>query len=89
MIASFTRWFAEHPRSVGETYTEHFSVACRFGSAMIGGGLACLVHAAFPALFQRTGSSTVKRLYSHMVARQPGAARPAHEDPSWQLEYEI
>ncbi len=88
-IESLRLWFAAHPRSVGESYAEHFVTAVRFGFAMIAGGLACFVHAVFPALFERTGSGTIKRLYSAMAARQPGDVRPAHEEPYWQLEYEI
>jgi hypothetical protein len=56
---------------------------------MMAGGLGCLVHAIFPALFERTGSSAVKTLYGEMLARQPGVPRPAHEEPEWQIEYEI
>jgi len=89
MTALIHRWFAAHPRSVGESYAEHFHVAVRFGLTMVSGGVACLVHALVPALFERTGSGTVKRLYSEMAARQPGAMRPAHEDPRWRPEYEI
>ena len=83
------RWFAEHPQSVGETYPEHFGIAFRFGLAMLAGGLACLVHALFPKLFERTGSRTIERLYSKLVARQPGDVRLAHEEPGWRPEYEI
>ena len=83
------RWFAAHPRSVGETYAEHFLTAARFGAAMVSAGTACLLHALVPALFERTGSRTVKRLYGEMAARQPALLRPAHEDPRWQPEYEI
>jgi hypothetical protein len=89
MTASIRKWFAAHPRAVGETYVEHFRTAARFGLAMVSGGLACFAHALVPALFERTGSRTVKRLYAEMVARQPGLGRPAHEDPRWQPEYEI
>lgn len=83
------RWFVEHPQSVGETYIEHFGVASRFGLTMVAGGLACFVHALVPALFTRTGSGAIKRLYSEMVSRQPGAPRPAYEEPHWRPEYEI
>jgi len=88
MTAPIDRWFAEHPRSVGESYAEHFRVALRFGLTMVSGGFACLVHALVPALFERTGSGTVERLYAEMTARQPDL-RPAHEDPCWRPEYEI
>jgi hypothetical protein len=85
----FHRWFRAHPESVGESYLEHFGVATRFGVTMVRGGLACLVHALLPNMFQRTGSESVKRLYSQMIARQPGARRPAYDEPQWRPEYEI
>lgn len=59
--------FTQHPASVGETYAEHFRAACKFSARMISGGLACLVHALFPFVFVKTGSSTVRRLYDQMV----------------------
>ena len=83
------RIFLSHPRSVGETYTEHAGVAARFGATMVVGGLACMVHAVFPTLFARTASDRVKKLYAQMVARQPNLRRPAYEEPEWQIEYEI
>lgn len=83
------RWFAAHPRAVGESYAEHFLAAARFGLAMLAGGVACLAHALVPALYERTGSRMIKRLYAEMTARQPGLPRPAHEDPRWRPEYEI
>lgn len=89
MTALLHRWFAAHPRSVGETYAEHFVIAARFGTAMVSAGIACLLHALVPAWFERTGSRTVKQLYAEMVARQPDVQRPAHEDPRWRPEYEI
>jgi hypothetical protein len=89
MLTMMQRWFAEHPRSVGESYLGHLRTAGRFGWAMVTGGAACLLHALVPALFERTGSGIVKRLYAEMAARQPNQFRPAHEDPRWQPEYEI
>ena len=49
--------FTHHPATVGETYAQHFHTATGFCIRMIGGGLACLVHAIFPFLFETTGSS--------------------------------
>lgn len=83
------RLFAEHPRSVGESYGEHFGVAFRVGVKMVAGGLACFFHALIPAVFQRTGSSAIKGLYAEIVSRQPGSVRLAHEDPNWRPDYEI
>jgi hypothetical protein len=89
MASQIYKWFVAHPQSVGETYTQHFGVASRFGLSMVAGGLACFVHALVPGLCVRTGSTMVKRLYGDMASRQPGAPRPAHEEPHWQIEYEI
>jgi hypothetical protein len=89
MPSPLRQWFLAHPASVGESYAEHFGVASRFGLTMIRGGLVCLVHALVPALFERTGSTAIKRLYGEMVARQPDTPRPAYEDPRWRPEYEI
>lgn len=61
------RAFTDHPRSVGESYAQHFVHAARFGLKMIVGGIACLVHAALPFACQRTGSETIRRLYRSMV----------------------
>lgn len=85
----FDRLFLSHPRSVGESYTEHAGVAARFGVTMVIGGAACILHAFIPAIFPRTASDRVKKLYAQMVARQPNLRRPAFEEPEWQIEYEI
>ena len=62
--------FTQHPHEVGETYGEHFTVAMGFGSAMILGGLACMVHAVLPFLCTRTGSMTIRRLHDRMVTNR-------------------
>jgi hypothetical protein len=85
----FDRIFLAHPRSIGESYTEHAGVAARFGATMMIGGAACILHAFVPAIFPRTASDRVKKLYAQMVARQPNLRRPAYEEPEWQIEYEI
>jgi len=85
------RIFLSHPRSVGESYGEHAATAARFGFTMIVGGAACVIHAVIPAVFPRTASDRVKKLYTQMKARQPAFAqtRPAFQEPEWQIEYEI
>ncbi|WP_174275600.1 DUF6356 family protein [uncultured Sphingomonas sp.] len=67
------RLFLDHPRSVGESYSEHMAVAGSFGMAMIAGGLACLVHAVLPCTFTSTGSGIVRRLYQRMVTNRTAA----------------
>lgn len=77
--------FTEHPEAVGETYFEHMGVAGSFGFAMIGGGIACLLHGIFPFLFTSTGSRTIKALNERMLASRRRTHRdvPARADWSW------
>lgn len=74
------RLFSEHPATVGETYTQHMRMATGFGLAMIGGGLACLVHAVLPFTFVTRGSETIAGLYERMVRSRSAraAVAPAH-----------
>jgi len=64
------RAFTDHPASVGETYFEHMGRATGFGLRMIGAGIACLVHALLPFLFQRTGSAAIAELNDRMVVNR-------------------
>jgi hypothetical protein len=66
MIDSFTR----HPHSIGETYGEHAATAATFGWTLVWAGLACLIHAALPWMFETTASRAVERLFRHMHARR-------------------
>lgn len=59
--------FTDHPKSVGETYSEHFFAATSFGIPMITAGVACVLHGVFPFWFEKTGSNLVRRLYDRMV----------------------
>jgi hypothetical protein len=70
------RIFLSHPRTVGESYWEHFRVAGSFGVAMIGGGLKAMVHAVFPNAYETAGSDTIRRLHTIMVEKR-GAKRDA------------
>jgi hypothetical protein len=64
------RAFAEHPRSVGESYTEHLFRALYFGLRMMFAGLACVVHGVLPFLFVRTGSRAIAELNDRMVVNR-------------------
>ena len=74
--------FHDHPRSVGETYFQHMGQAGYFAVVMFMASIACLLHALFPAAFERTGSRAITHLHDRMVTnrmRQRGGqtARPA------------
>jgi uncharacterized membrane protein YgaE (UPF0421/DUF939 family) len=83
----FRRLFLDHPASVGESFTEHFGVALRFGLAMIGGGIAGVIHAFLPFAFKTTGSRTVMRLNQQIVAKR--GAMTADELQRRTVEYVI
>jgi hypothetical protein len=68
----------EHPASVGETYAQHLATASGFGTRMVLGGLACLVHGLLPFLFTRTGSTTIGILHERMVQNRARAS--AHRE---------
>jgi hypothetical protein len=65
----YNRLFVDHPKSVDESYAEHFRVAGSFGVAMIWGGMKALVHAVVPGWCITSGSDTVKRL-NHIIVEQ-------------------
>jgi hypothetical protein len=67
------RLFTEHPASVGETYWDHLLRACWFSGKMFLAASACLVHAVFPFLFVKTGSTAITQLYSAMVTHRRAA----------------
>jgi len=60
--------FLDHPHALGETYWQHQRRAMHFGTSMIRAGVACILHALVPAVFVRTGSSTISRLHDEMQA---------------------
>jgi hypothetical protein len=68
--------FTDHPKSLGMSWAKHGSGAVVIGARMVGAGLACIVHAAVPALFTETAGRTVMSLHDHMVKRKAGAANP-------------
>lgn len=69
--------FIDHPRAIGETYTQHARTAFSFGWRMAVGGLACMVHAIVPGIFVKTASRTVVQLDAEMRGRVP---TPAEEE---------
>jgi len=72
------QWFFSHPREVGESYVEHQGVALSFSFRLFGAAAACFVHALVPGVFQRTGSTMVKRLHDEMVKNR--VRRPVERD---------
>lgn len=68
--------FLEHPRSIGETYGEHFKVASQFSVSLLLAGLACAIHALIPALCKTTASRAVAQLHYRMVTHRAPQGEP-------------
>ena len=63
-------FFTDHPKSVGETYIQHFFVAFRFSLKLFMTSIAALIHAFLPALFKKTASRQIKNMYREMTSRK-------------------
>jgi len=74
MSSIIKRIFQQHPATVGETYGQHFVVAMGFGLRLLGAGLAAMVHALVPCLFDTTARRTVYELNDLLSNR--GAPEP-------------
>ena len=75
MRTTLERLFIAHPRTVNEDYLGHAGVALRFAMLLLGAGLAALVHAVIPALFETTASTTIKKLHAEMMRRSGPSPR--------------
>ena len=62
--------FTEHPASVGETYFQHLGAATSFSLHLFGAAFCCAIHAIFPFLFEKTGSSMIERLHDRMCVNR-------------------
>ena len=71
--------FTEHPASVGETYWQHFRFAAKVFRSLSKAAFACLVHAVFPPLFQKTASAEIKSLHEGIESRTN--TRPFDAEP--------
>lgn len=70
------RDFLEHPRSVGESYGQHWCSAMSFALLLLACALACTVHAFVPGLFKTTASRLVTRLHDRMVTHRRRHSAP-------------
>jgi Family of unknown function (DUF6356) len=61
--------FITHPHSVGESYGEHFVAAMRYAGTFFFCAFCAFVHAFLPFLFEKTASTTVRRMVANMDAR--------------------
>ena len=69
MQATLHRLFLSHPQTVEESYGEHFLFALGFAARLIGAGLAALVHAVIPCLFETTASRMIRQMHDRIASR--------------------
>jgi len=63
------RLFLCHPQTVDESYGEHFLFALGFAARLFGAGLAALVHAIIPCLFETTASRMIREMHDRIASR--------------------
>jgi hypothetical protein len=61
--------FLEHPRSIGETYSQHLRYAFKTAVKLNFAGGVLAIHAFFPFLFERTASDAVLELAREIEQR--------------------
>ena len=65
----FGRLFLDHLRSVDESYFEHLLFAGGFALRLLGAGVAALVHALVPCLFEKTASQMITQMHDKIHNR--------------------
>ncbi len=68
------RLFLAHPRSVGESYTQHSAFALRIASRLFLAAMAALIHAIVPCLCETTASRIILAMNADIVTRRAQAA---------------
>lgn len=65
----FARIFLDHPRALDESFLQHMVCAISFAVALLLAGLAVLVHAFIPCVFEKTASRIITELHERMTNR--------------------
>ena len=74
MHKTIDRLFLAHPRTVDESYFAHMRFALSISARLLAAGLAALVHAFVPCLFETTASRIVRAIYARITNRHAGPA---------------
>ncbi|PKQ11920.1 MAG: hypothetical protein CVT70_11675 [Alphaproteobacteria bacterium HGW-Alphaproteobacteria-1] len=59
-----SKFFFDHPRSVGESYFEHALFAGRFALMLFAAAGAALIHAIIPCAFEKTASRMIAQMHA-------------------------
>jgi hypothetical protein len=69
MLDRIATAFTHHPRSVGESYGQHFTMALGYAGKLLLAGLCALVHAILPFLFEKTASTIIRAMHADLERR--------------------
>jgi len=65
----FVRLFLDYLRSVDESYFEHLLFAGGFALRLLGEGVAALLYALVPCLFEKTASQVITQMHDKIHNR--------------------
>tara|TARA_X000000368_G_C22929614_1_gene666966 strand:- start:615 stop:842 length:228 start_codon:yes stop_codon:yes gene_type:complete len=74
-LKQLSKIFTHHPESNGETYFQHMRCASYYGFKMIASGVAAIVHAILPFLFE-TAASDCAKMVNEEVNRRKNSSFP-------------
>ena len=69
-MKQLSKIFTSHPQTNGETYFQHMRCASYYGFKMIISGVAAVVHAIFPFLFETAASDCAKMVNEEVNRRK-------------------
>jgi len=81
--------FTTHPASVGETYLQHMRFAFRFGTRMLAGGVAAVIHSVFPFICVTTASRINDQLVEMRASSHGRKVRLVDVETLQPLDYHI
>jgi hypothetical protein len=83
--------FIDHPKSVNETYLQHFFTSMSFSMKLFKAAIACFIHALVRGLCIKTGSKAITQLHVKMVTfRIKGSSETvSNEHLEGSIEYMI
>ena len=87
----FKQLFIDHPKSVNETYIQHFFTSMSFSMKLFKAAIACFIHALVPGMCIKTGSKAITELHVKMVTFRVESNNDvaSTEQPEVSIEYMI
>ena len=63
-------FLTEHLHEINKSYFVHFKDAFYYGLRLLIGGLAAIIHAIFPFLFEQTGGDEIEKINNDLQHRR-------------------